>query len=213
MPWLRRGTNSYKKRLSWRPGVNTIAYYPFENDILDHSGNSKDFTGSWYSFANNMITTTSELTWPIVTPENTTWDRTINIWCNRNNQAGYSFRWSNDWTDWYLNAKDSENWNRPWASFKPWNWYRNRPSASDLPEMWDVILMTRTKTGTTMKLYINGVLTSTTTLNTATRSSVYWITKSSLSLWTYWEIIVEDIIWTDQEISDYYNYIKSKYWL
>ena len=195
----------------WKPWDNTIAYYPFRSDILDHSWNNNNFTGSWYSFANNMITTTSELIWPIVTPENTIWDRTINIWCNRNNTAGYSFRWSNNWTDWYLNAKDGENWNRPWAWFKTSSWYRNRPSASDLPDMWNVILMTWTKTGDTMKLYIDGVLTSTTTLNTSTRSSAYWITKSSLSLWTFWEIIIEDRIRTPDEIEKYYNDTKRIY--
>lgn len=198
----------------WTPWANTIAYYPFRSDILDHSWNNKNFTGSWYSFANNMITTTSTLTWPIVTPENTTWDRTINVWCYRASWY-YCFRSSNIGTDWWINPYESENWYRPWVSFKLWNtWYRNYPSASDLPAMWSIILMTRTKTGTTMKLYVNWVLTSTnSSLDTATWTSPNWITKTYLDPWTYWEIIVEDKIWTDAEIQNYYNQTKSNYGL
>lgn len=198
----------------WTPWANTIAYYPFRSDILDHSWNNKNFTGSWYSFANNMITTTSTLTWPIVTPENTTWDRTISAWMYRSSSHYYSFRSSNIWTEWFLNPYDWENWNRPWASLHISWWKRNRPSASDLPTMWDIILMTWTKTWTTMKLYINGVLTSTnSSLGNSTWVSAYWITKSLLNVWTYWEIIVEDRIWTDSEIADYFNTYKSNYGL
>lgn len=205
----------YSTSGGWRftPWVNTVAYYPFDNDILDHSWNNKDFTGSWYSFANNMITTTSDLTWPIVTPENTTWDRTINMWSHRMS-GNYIFRSSDYWSEWHLIATDWENWSRPWASLHINWWKRNRPSASELPVMWDIILMTWTKTGTTMKLYINGVLTSTnSSLGNSTWVSQLWITKSVLSAWTFWEIIVEDKIWTDQEISDYYDLTKSLYWI
>jgi hypothetical protein len=80
--------------------------------------------------------------------------------------------------------------------------------------MWSIILMTWTKTGTTMKLYVNGVLTSTnSSLSTATWTSPNWITKTYLDPWTYWEIIVEDKIWTDSEMADYFNTYKSNYWL
>jgi hypothetical protein len=197
----------------WQPWANTIAYYPFRSDILDHSWNNNDFTWWVYTFSNNTIAITSDITWPIVTPESTTWDRTINIWVSRNNVGVYIFRMTNSWSEWHLVAVDGENWNRPWVSFKTSRWYRNRPSASALPTMWDIILVTWTKTGTTMSLYINWVLGSTTTLNTATWRSSYEVVGQELTSWTYWEAIIENKIRTAQEISDYYDLTKSNYWL
>lgn len=196
----------------WQPWVNTVAYYPFREDILDHSGNNNDFADWTYSFSNNKITITSELTWPIVTPENTIGDRTINMRVNSDsNGATYSFRSSFWGTDWFLSPIEQEIDGRPWASFKLYSWYRNRPSESDLPVMWSTILMTWIKTWATMKLYINWVLTSTTTLDSDRWYSESEITKSHIDPWTYWEIIVEDKVWADQEILDYFNQTKSLY--
>ena len=202
----------------WSPWENTIAYYPFRDDILDHSWNNKNFTWtSWnYSFSNNTITISSDyLSWPLVTPEWTTWDRTISIWQiwpTAQNGGTFSFRQGSSWTDWYLKGVDAENWNRPWAALKPGSTrYRNRPSSVSI---WSSFLMTWTKTGTTMKLYLNGVLVSTTTLNTATWNYAYsQPTWTRLYRWTYWEIIIEDKVRTDVEILNYYNSAKSNYGL
>lgn len=202
--------NAYIGQYWWKPWANTIAYYPFISDILDHSWNNKDFSWSWYSFSNNTITVSSILIAPLVTPENTTWDRTIHIrMINPVSGSKYHFRYrNNDGTNWNIDWKDYENWDRPWASLKTSNTrYRNRPSSVSI---WNKFLMTRTKTGTTMKLYLNWVLASTTSLWT----DIWWWptnTDSRLAPWTYWEIIVENRARTAQEISDYYEATKDNY--
>ena len=194
------------------PWANTVAYYPFTSDILDHSSNSNNFSWWTYTFSNNKITITSSLTWPVLVPVNTSWDRTIHMWTTWwNTSARCLFRFSaaSNWdTLWHLKWTDEENWNRPWASYWRSSWYRNRPSSVSV---WSFFLMTWVKDWTSMKLYLNWELVSTTTLwsNIWNNATV----KSILENWTYWEIIVEDKVWTVDEIQTYYNKSKSNYWL
>ena len=195
---------------SYTPTANTIAYYPLKSDILDHSGNGKDLSWTNYSFDGNFITV-SYLTWPQVTPENTTGDRTVSGWVNTSSgTCKYNFRRTSDWPLGYIMGQDNENWNRPWGSLYLNGWKRCRPSSTSV---WTIFLMTRTKTWTTMNLYLNGSLVSTnTSLWTSTRTSsgtvVQWIGSGKYS-----EIIIEDKVWTAQEVLDYYNLTKWNYWI
>lgn len=211
------GSNQVRPH-TWRPWANTVAYYPFTWDILDHSWNWKDLAlNAWsYSLFTNIITipSGSSLYWPLVTPEQTTWDRTINMRViNTSTSARNSFvyRWSRNpiASNWHMAWCDGENWNRPWVSLKPTTstWYRNRPSSASV---WAVFLMTWVKTWTTMKLYLNWAEVSSTTLWTDTWG---WYTNTCtvLEAWTYWEIIIEDKVWTADEISKYYNNTRGKY--
>ena len=195
---------------AYYPNANTIAYYPLKSDILDHSGNGKDLSWTDYSFDGNFITV-SYLTWPQVTPENTTGDRTVSVWVNTSyDTCKYNFRRTSGWPLGYVMWKDNENWNRPWASLYLNGWKRCRPSSTSV---WTIFLMTWTKTGTTMKLFLNWNLISTnSSLWTSTWTSSGTV-EQSVGSGKYSEIIIEDVVWNAEKIADFFNRTKANYWI
>lgn len=93
---------------------------------------------------------------------------------------------------------------------------------TNIMNAWHLIALTRTS-GSWIKLYIDWVLEATSP--SYTRSSGTWLTigsktfSSGASPWTeayqgyISNVIFENVVWTAQEVLDYYNDTKSNYWI
>jgi hypothetical protein len=201
--------NAYIGEYGWKPWENTVAYYPFRSDILDHSWNNNNFTWWAYTFSNNRITVTSKLSWPLIVPTSWTDARTIIAWITAYSQWNWNSRydyatWSS-WPNWLL----KNNSDGAWVQLKIWStWYDVKQTT--LSEFSLIVLV---KNWNKLSWYVNWNLVNTVTMSTDQWSFQFPTTYSELQPWTYWEIIVEDKIWTDSEISEYYNSTKSNYWL
>lgn len=199
---------------SWKPGANTIAYYPLKNDANDYSGNWRNGTAtnisfiSWYAlwnWVNSRITST-------LTDD---WIKTISLWVKRVwRQEDWRFvasSWTSSntgyhqslalWTDnkWSISTHDSNeyvsdyvadnNWVYLCATFKSWE----------------------------NKLYINWEYAWTSTYTYSGLSSMFNLFARSTNLdyfkWYISNVIIENKTRTSQEISDYYNNTKSNYGL
>lgn len=194
---------------AWRqPWANTVAYYPMISDILDHSWNNNNFTGSWYSFSNNKVILTSDLSWPLVVPTSWTEPRTVIAWISYSSSSSewmYKFA---DWIYWdngsIINSSTREGGHLKIGS----SWYEVHTASS---QTFDCIALVRD--WTSLVVYINWNLLNTATIARNDWYFQYATSSSTLCAWTYWEIIVENKAWSAQEISDYYDQTKWNYWL
>lgn len=196
----------------WTPTANTIAYYPFKSDLLDYSGNHNDWTSWTWTFANNMVTTTSNLVGnPLVT--NVSMNFTLTAWIDWDKTTQ---------TAWYVVV--TPYWNSWWPTLCIWVNFSNGWVMWAMTNTW-VVPVTQTlswihcfhftRDWSTFKWYIDWVLQWTTTnsisLGSGELSMIWWI--GSFYSVTCWNVIFEDKAWTQQEITDYFNLTKWDYWI
>ena len=212
------------KDWEWEPWSNTIAYYPLESNGNDFSWNSRNGTeynmtyttkdwilcayfnwSDWYiglpwfwtlSSLTVSLWTNSSYSWSASNTPFSTWPTTDNanfqIYNNADEVAASRWNWSNsdyqsthtDWTDWIWHNIIVTNWN---------SWF---------------------------KIYIDSVLKANSNVVRTVKSdnghcfiwywtSWWWI----YYLWYISNVIVEDKVWEAQEVQDYYDSIKSLYWI
>ena len=204
------------------PWANTIAYYPLENDVNDHSWN-------WYNLTPTNITYTTLSSWLKVATFNwssskaTTssfstysWNFTTSMWfywnnitsqlavmrCNAASDSSWKIR------DIHIGAPNRIRAIMNWGSVETGtNAFTNNT--------WHHMVVT--KEWSTWKLYINNSLKSTATVsyNTNTNMALWYRQFGNDRYWKWYisKFILENKVRTSQEISDYYNLTKSKYWL
>lgn len=194
------------------PWANTIAYYPFHSDLLDHSGNNKNWLYGSGTFANNMITTTNTLKRDALITSSQ--DFTLSAYADfskttATNWYAYISIYSNtDWpTAWFwINRTTNEF---AWFKTSSWRTFTQSLSAS-------IHHLVLTRNGSTRKAYADWVLIGTKTVSWSLQSSTSQIIGSpngySYSV-TCGEVIMESVAWTEQEVIDYYNNTKSIYGL
>lgn len=194
----------------WTPWANTIAYYPFNSDLLDHSWNNHNRSSWGWTFANNMITTTSSL-WrnALITSSQ---DFTLSAYADfskttATNWYAYIAIYSNtDWpTCWFWIRRTTNE----FAGFKTGSWYTFTQSLS--ASIHHLVL---TRNGSTRKAYADWVLIGTKTVSWSLQSSTSQTIGSPAGYnysVTCGEVIIESVAWTDQEVADYYNDTKSNY--
>lgn len=200
-----------------RPSVNTIAYYKLESDVLDYSWNNKNWSWNpntfdtldswikvaWYNWASttlpyDIITWNSYTLSVRIKNRESSW-RLIPIWQHSTSYRDFNIIFDNNQRAYTQHNSYTE------YSVKG-SWTRN--VRTHLVCQW---------TWSTKKLYINWLYCwSNSTRNTSTRTLYMWYDH-----WYAWwpencqisQLIVESKIRTGQEISKYFNKIKSKYWL
>ena len=205
----------------WQPWANTVAYYTLNWDILDHSGNGHDmstrigtitygtltwWTQYWIFDWNTILSTTnianvSTGTISAYVYYNGSWLVLIdNVNTNNNNNYISVFVEAGDYRYIYSPATST-------------------PTVSSPSAWWN--LLTLTQDWTTLKFYINWTLIDTHSSNLFI-SSLWW------NQWCIWwqarwtqyydklnwyisNLIIENKVWTQQEISDYFDQTKALY--
>ena len=94
----------------WTPWANTLAYYPLKEDVLDYSGNNRNWTNYWVTFSNwlwvfNGSSYVSLWTWSWT---NIQTNMTISAW----------FKWNWSWSKDNMVVAKSQY-------YAPWTWYSN----------------------------------------------------------------------------------------
>ena len=207
----------------WTPWANTIAYYPLTSvsTVNDMSGNWNHWTMSW------TITFGSALWWVdcwsfpwssstyINVPNSSdfaTTTITYSFWIASSQTSGNRwiiYKWPFTWNSWTYYITNYRNF---WVSINGTETYTTMFYSNN---QWVYAVVTYD--GSSMKIYKNWALNT----SASTSYDISW-DSNPLKIWAYWdsnycfygymsEIIIENKVWTAEEISDYYNQTKSLY--
>ena len=215
----------------WKPWANTIAYYDFENNLNDTSGNWNNATWSnvlyeqvWGQYVvkndNNCQIQIPQL-WASIG----NWDFTIAFWLNAINPWSWQYPMLFGlWTDTSYYAYifyDPLN-NYGWWDKIVWqmNWVHYFGTASSLYNSWHHLAMIRRSW--TVYCYIDGTEVgnfSATTTFWGNWTSYIFSRYQSYNGHQYWgntwakadKYIIEKVWWSASDVADYYNQTKSTY--
>ena len=211
--WL---TATCSVRQWWSPWVNTIVYYPLDIDFTDNSWNGYNLT--WYNSAVigtlnwlsclNLTASNSYLSWLVSWLPQGWADRINMFWVNWTTIwwfPPYQY-WQGSWYQWDVIYKNNSiNWSQYWLDCSSGvravagNWYYIAVTIRDGSQ----------------QIYINGELKWTSSVTVATNGTTLYlwhcVWDNTYLNWYLSNFIIEDRIWTGQEIADYYNQTKSLY--
>jgi len=202
----------------WQPWANTLLYMPLNDDVLDYSDNHNNWTWSsawryWYLWESsnkkcayidwNQIDLS---TCPIWTGN--PWAFTHSCWV-KTNDSGVSVLhhfWQDSYTSrsmpiiFYGNNHSPIN-DSYGVDISLWG-----NASSSLYNNWMHVVYTYDGSGW-HQLYINGSLywTGSWTLNIGSGYYCIWLNSSSYKEFWLSECIIENKVWTAQEVSDYYT--------
>ena len=202
----------------WQPWANTVAYYEFDWNLNDSSGNDRNmslyawtvtyWTTTWgkkYAYFNSS-TWTNQIQIPI------NWDFTVLMWVNPQTDFG------NSWTHSMLDIQTDQS-----------HWYLRWLNTVVISQGTDIYTQLYTEsryllansydsTNNQLLKYIDGNYkwTGSNTWilgNQKMKLNQIWDTNSTTysNNAYYSELIIEDKAWTEQEILDYYDQTKSLY--
>lgn len=191
----------------WKPWANTIAYYPFKNDIKDYSGNWHNwYIARWTTTFSDNACQFNTLRCNDTLFSNYSGDITILAYVlSATSTAGFWF--ATDWTR-YPIWKFLEN------NFWIYNGWRE---VANWQSLTFPNLLVAVKLWTSVTLYIWDTVNATWTTNKSIPANTNWI-----CIWGYgsnnetmkvWNLIVETKARTAQEVLDYYNQTKWDYWI
>jgi len=202
----------------WQPWVNTIAYYKFDWNLNDSSGNNRNMSlygGSvtywtaswWWKYAHfDSSTWTNQVTIPLP------WDFTFLMWVNP--QYDYGDTYPRAMVDMQYNW--STGCMRLFGTIHPWDWtyYHINTNERHLIAYSYINSTSKGKFYCVDKNYSesNISLTHITGDQKLKLNQIWNTNRIDYSNNAYYsEIIIEDKVWTDQEIADYYDQTKSLY--
>ena len=187
----------------WLPWDNTIAYFPFENDILDVTWNVtlswtmvKDWL--WYKpTASTNWTLPSECdrlsAWMKINTYPTSWNVAINV---DNLSMWYYSRHNEARLNRYIYVFTSSSFAMLWKLFSPntWEWHH-------IWVWWN---------GTKSICSIDWVVYDLWSTKWYNFGSNFGLAAADID---YGDVILETVCWDSTQIEDYYNQTKSKYWI
>ena len=218
----------------WQPWANTILYYDFEHT----SWTTETNLATWQSWYNGTYSGTPTIwtlsswkkyfnTWWNTYLETNSWFSTVNygnctvcVWMNVVETWAKSLFWQSWWDTpsqyWTIFCERLSNWNYQVEIWKP-VWLNITGDS-----WWQLLIMT--SDGSTLNVYRNGNTTpiaskSATAWNAnSTKLYVWWAVRywnTSPGIWNayFGSFIVENKVWTTQEMSDYFDQTKSLYWI
>lgn len=225
--WMRDTVEKkfYTNKWSWtfikwpdtkrEPWTNTLFYLPFSWNYNDYTWKTVTLTwtemtyptttsweqySQWVSWTNLQCTTVSGF-W---------WDCTVSCRINitSENVGRTIFTYWDGWYSWawyWLTIKSS----RRLYVYRRWGSWYPIDTGVDIPsETWTNIIVTHADRNTL--IYINWVQASSNTFNYDLR----WSTINIWSMvWSFDELILENRVWTADEISSYYSNTKVNYWI
>jgi len=221
VPMMSELKNAYigEYRVPW---ANTIAYYPLETNANDFSGNNRNWTGNSMSYTTDWTIQVANFNWGYITLP-TVWtlnNVTVNLWFKSTQTTSWEFPM-------VFLAPTSDNKNLSFALTSGLVYvYRWNGSSVYSIHSWDRLAdwqwhnITTTINSTTQTLYADGVLKSSGSCNYAIeragRSALWkniWNSGNPIYRGYMSNVIIENKARTADEISNYYNSTKSKYWL
>lgn len=223
---------------SWHPWANTVLYLPLDWDVVDYSTYNRTFTvlgstSAVWSPVFDTIASGKEVgdfikTWPndsnwfayttSIADIPTSWNMTLSAWINCGTSSNYyeeiiAFRWNGGYR-WMLMKSDADKLLFHWTAQEVttltptvWTWY----NIVVVIDSW------------TCYIYSNWT-------QIYSDSYSYWSGAEALCLGAYYnsyqsayreetyngklsEVIIENVAWTQQEISDYFDQTKANYWI
>jgi len=211
----------YKKKKGWKPWANTIAYYPFETDVNDYSWNSRNLTNSWVTFSWWVWvwnwSSRAYRNWDV---QLSTW-YTISLWEKSTvNNTSFIFDMRNDYQywqwmvliteSWYFKARQQKSYNSEEEYARTRDGNRNHWVMTWTGSVWTVYFNWMQVKQATIDNSIN--TTNGTILSFGGRYKEYYGSFSYFT-WNISRYIVENKVWSADEILAYYNQTKSNYWL
>lgn len=225
----------YKSFYEWKPDASrTLLYLPLESNATDYSGNNRETSPSW-------ITYTTVWWVPSAHVGSTWWITVISTWFIDHSTpymtmsalcyVTSSSQSNNRYVVWWAmqNKASVEI-----CIVRSWHWtYPNKYLANNLCNWWDIIAnqwihIVVTGTSTQYKIYINWVLKDTQT-NSSGYSRWNWsysyensqtllnardgVSSNQALNWNTREIIFENVEWSADDVSKYYQFIKNKLWI
>lgn len=209
------------------PWANTLAYYPLTTvtTYTDQSENHNDLTNNWIVFGTYQWVDCASMTgtqWWTVTINAlpSSWARTILCWCYIISPiaASTEFNVVWYWENWY--HKSYQLYYNDWqlsvrTYYDDAGMVYNTTTMQNYVNKW--MLLWWVYDWTDNKLYIDKTAIATVTVSLDTWSKILAVWKwPVLSKWINWyvsEVIVEDKAWSAQDIEDYYEATKWKYWI
>ena len=216
----------------WTPWANTLAYYPLTSTttVNDMSWNGKNFSNTNVTFWTYQWVDCAYFSWNNCQLRNTSlpdvrstnW--TVLCW------SYFVWNWSTG--SWNLDEILWRWWWNTWVRFDCYgssssylkfllSWCYPEYNLKDVSK-WVLSVSTYNATTYERNFYINWTLQCTWSwqmnssyVNYLTMSNTQDNSSSSSKRWKGWasELILENKIWTADEILNYYNQTKSKYWL
>ena len=209
----------------WQPWANTILYYSFNNTLNDGSWNNYNLTNSWTTFvtlnsdkkvlsveqASATYTWWPNLVWESITVSFWFADTATRTWLSNRSYVHLV----NDIVQ-VTHAWPKQN-NRLYASVQWQNNYEQAPIYNDT-NVWHHVVITFDDSTKQQKEYVDNSLKSTTTYSnwisgTISQIKIWWTGYAWEVHFKIGDVILEDKVWTDQEIEDYYNQTKADYWI
>lgn len=207
----------------WKPNANTLAYYKFDWNLNDSSGNGRNLTNSWaisYSSSPMSVNLTSSSYLYRNSFDVFNHDWTLNVWFNLNarntDSSGIFFTWQ--WANNKAIILCIENTWKPIAAF-----YNNDYVGSTITQLNQRynICYVYDYTAKNIKVYINATKDidwSATYTISDTTAYIWWLKflspqSRTAFQWKLSQYIIENKQRTSQEIQNYYNNTKSNYWL
>lgn len=215
--------NAYIGEYGWQPWANTVAYRPLNSTttVNDQSWNNRNLTNynnvafgtyagvncAYFNGSSQYLNQDSVNMWLF------NWNMTVNFYMKSNgvnNQVVLCNWFWKPYTWFYILYNN-------WLQVHSGSW---TPPINTLQSWWNMV--TCTNDSSTLKVYINWVLTETRGLAVSTSTS------TKLYLWAIWndvdwlrayfngyisEVILEKTIRTSDYIINYYNLTKANYWL
>ena len=224
-------------KYEWEPDVSrTLLYLPLESNTNDYSGNNRTCTPTSVTFTTVGWVQSAHVwtTWWItVTPTNfitqSTQYKTTSVLVYVTSLQTSARRVVREWAiqnveHHWLNIKENTNWN---INIFSWTTSWMDLSSVIAPNTW--ILITETLWNWVHKVYVNWTLINTVTYTSTlpawwSRPNSYqqsqtvlnwrgWVSSSQALNWNAREIIFENILWSAEDVSKYYQRIKAKLWL
>ena len=215
--------NYYEKEMKnayigevWTPWANTIAYYPLKEDTNDYSGNNRNLTNTWITFAGWVWNFDgSHCAWR-------TWTEQLNAWYTVSFIAKCTNA-TNVWIAFDLRNDNYEQWQGMLLGrfYQSSIWFYQQKSSSS-EEIYSTTLDNNehhwvvTWTGSVWTIYKDGSQIKQSTINNSinTSASTLWIGSrhshgSDYFVWTIREVIIENTPRTQTDIDNY----RANYWL
>ena len=221
LTWMYIGSQKVRPT-GWTPWADTVLYFPFTEDMNDHSGNSYTVSCDFGSIVDGYFyngSATKTVNWLVITDMpsglETSWF-TINFWEKKtayasNTQAVFA---SNSWGS-QPHSLDFGNKIRFWI----WGWNNDPTVPDNWLNVWRMLSYVYGGTTTNdFNLYINWSLISTATRTGVTIPAWQW---RFFSWWgTYYplmgyasQLIMEKKPRTAQDLADYFDSTKWNYWI
>lgn len=215
----------------WQPWVNTIAYFPLENNSNEASwktvttaDTSVNYSTLWWVKCANTTSWYINVSTSIFDDSSARTEQTMSFWMYLNSMPSWTSEWAfefekqNNYSFYFL-ARSNNVYRHEWTN--AWSTIDVSIPSSDI---WTRVYFTLVNSASWKYMYKNWVLIWSWTWSSRPRwnwphpwaqNMVILSDRDRVESlnWGLRELIFEDKTWTDQEIQDYFDATKWDYWI